>query len=318
MTWSSLSSFLLLCTTKVWVLSQLQSRNFKIINLHKIPCTKLFHLRRRLAKKLLAKADCLLDKTLSFPSIQLSNSQTLILDVVETGVFMLALAQPQWRKNADVPKIYFTWRRWCISDSDSESECQNQRERKLGPSQKLNIRNCKGCTHKVVLLMGLCATWWKLAICQYQTWDNFLHSKPSDTKFTVATRKFKQMKAFDGFKNEIWCMTVAYVDKLAKDFNGVKYLLLRQDLFDRTVDTKRRKPENSKETVRAFLTMDTKKTRPKKNCVDKWTEFAGEFRKLCRAEGIQIYSTLSETKAAFCCKCSTIPEKHTLRLHGRQ
>ena len=31
----------------------------------------------------------------------------------------------------------------------------------------------------------------------------------------------------------------------------------------------------------------------------KGTEFAGEFKKLCKAEGIQIYSTMSETKAAF-------------------
>ena len=28
-------------------------------------------------------------------------------------------------------------------------------------------------------------------------------------------------------------------------------------------------------------------------------EFAGEFKKLCKAEGIQSYSTMSETKAAF-------------------
>ena len=29
------------------------------------------------------------------------------------------------------------------------------------------------------------------------------------------------------------------------------------------------------------------------------TEFAGEFKKLCKAEGIEIYPTMSETKAAF-------------------
>ena len=56
---------------------------------------------------------------------------------------------------------------------------------------------------------------------------------------------------------------------------------------------------DSKETVRAFLTMISKKNRPKKNWVDKGTEFAGEFKKLCKAEGIQIYSTMSETKAEF-------------------
>ena len=50
----------------------------------------------------------------------------------------------------------------------------------------------------------------------------FLHSKPSYTKLTLATRKFKRMKAFARFKNEIWCMDLAYVDKLAKDNNGVK------------------------------------------------------------------------------------------------
>ena len=91
-----------------------------------------------------------------------------------------------------------------------------------------------------------------------------MHSKPSYTKFTLATRKFKRMKAFARLKNEIWCMDSAYVEKLAKDNNGVKYLLVRQDLFDRTVDAKRMKTRDSKETVRAFLTLITMKNRPKK------------------------------------------------------
>ena len=108
----------------------------------------------------------------------------------------------------------------------------------------------------------------------------FLHSKPSYTKFTLATRKFKRMKAFARFKNECWCMDLAYVDKLAKDKNGVEYLLVRHDLFDRTVDAKGMKTKDSKVTVRAFLIMITKENRPKTNWVDKGTEFAGEFEKL--------------------------------------
>ena len=64
----------------------------------------------------------------------------------------------------------------------------------------------------------------------------FLHSNLSYTNFTLATRKFKRMKAFARFKIEICCIDLAYVDKLAKDNNGVKYLLVRQDLFDRTLD----------------------------------------------------------------------------------
>ena len=94
-------------------------------------------------------------------------------------------------------------------------------------------------------------------------------------------------------------MDLAYVDKLAKDKNGVKYLLVRQDLFDRTVDAKGTETKESKETVCEFWTRVTKKSPPKKNWVDKGTEFTGEFKKLCNAEGIQNYSTMTETKAAF-------------------
>ena len=66
----------------------------------------------------------------------------------------------------------------------------------------------------------------------------FLHSKPSYTKSTLATRQLKQTKAFVRSKIELWCMDLAYVDKLAKDINGVKYLLVHQDLLHRTVDAK--------------------------------------------------------------------------------
>ena len=72
------------------------------------------------------------------------------------------------------------------------------------------------------------------------------------------------MKVFAWFENEISCMDSAYVDKLAKDNNGVKYLLVCQDLFDRTVDAKGMKIKDSKETVPAFLSMITKKNSPKK------------------------------------------------------
>ena len=91
----------------------------------------------------------------------------------------------------------------------------------------------------------------------------FLHSKTSYTRFKQATRKFKRMRAFARLKNEIWCMDLAYVDNLAKDNNGVKYLLVRQDLLDRTVDAKGMKTKNPKETVKTFSKMITKKNRPK-------------------------------------------------------
>ena len=127
----------------------------------------------------------------------------------------------------------------------------------------------------------------------------FLHSKDSYTKFTLTTQKFKKLRAFARFRNEIWCMDLAYVDNLAKENNGVKNLLVRQDLFDRTVNAKGMKTKDSQETVEAFSSMIKKRNRPKKVWVDKGTEFAGAFRKFCATEGIQVYSTMSETKAAF-------------------
>ena len=94
-------------------------------------------------------------------------------------------------------------------------------------------------------------------------------------------------------------MDLAYVDKLSKDKNGVKYLLFRQDFFDGTVDAKRMNTKDSKETVKTFSKKIAKKNRPKEIWVDQGIELAGEFKKFCSAEGIETYSTMSETKAAF-------------------
>ena len=57
---------------------------------------------------LFSTADSLVDKVMSCPRIELSNSQTLFLDGVETSIFQLDFAQQLLRKNADVPDIYFT------------------------------------------------------------------------------------------------------------------------------------------------------------------------------------------------------------------
>ena len=79
----------------------------------------------------------------------------------------------------------------------------------------------------------------------------------------------------------------------------MKYLPLRQNLFDRTVDAKGMKTEDSKKTACAILTMIAKKNRRKKIWVDERQEFAGEFKELIKNEDLQNYSTMSETKSAF-------------------
>ena len=81
-------------------------------------------------------------------------------------------------------------------------------------------------------------------------------------------------------------MDLAYVDKLAKKNNAVKYLLNRQDLFDRTVNATRMKTKDSQEIVKTFSSKITKRNRPKKTWFDKENEFAGAFKRFCAAEGI--------------------------------
>ena len=49
----------------------------------------------------------------------------------------------------------------------------------------------------------------KASILSVSKVRQFLHSKPSYTKFTLASGKFKRMKAFARFKNEFWCLDLA-------------------------------------------------------------------------------------------------------------
>ena len=72
------------------------------------PTYQIDSLKKEINKKLFSKADSLVDKILSCPRMKLSHSQTLILDGVETGIFLSDVAQQLRRKNADVPDIYFT------------------------------------------------------------------------------------------------------------------------------------------------------------------------------------------------------------------
>ena len=43
----------------------------------------------------------------------------------------------------------------------------------------------------------------------------FLHSKTSYTMYKQATRKLKNMRGFARFKDEIWCMDLAYVNEMS-------------------------------------------------------------------------------------------------------
>ena len=227
------------------------------------PTYRIDLVKKEVNEILFSKADSLVDNVLSCPRIKLSNSQTLILDGVETGIFLSDFAQQLRRKNADAPDIYFTLLD-AADISPTPIRMPKLKREEAGSLSKSERQKLQRLYTQGGAAYGSVRNLVKASNLSVSKVRQFLHSKPSCTSFTLATRKFKRMKAFARFKNEIWCMDLAYVDKPAKDNNGVKYLLVRQDLFDRTVDAKRMKTKNSKETVRAFLTMNKRRNRNKK------------------------------------------------------
>ena len=82
-------------------------------------------------------------------------------------------------------------------------------------------------------------------------------------------------------------MYLAYVDELGEENNGVKHLLIRQDLSDRFLYAKRLQTKDSKQTVRAVLTTITERNRLENIWVDKGTKFPRKFKNICKPEGIQ-------------------------------
>ena len=66
------------------------------------PTYQIDSLKRDINKKLFGRADSLIDKILSCSRIKLSNSQTIILDGVDTGVLISDFTLHLRRKNADV------------------------------------------------------------------------------------------------------------------------------------------------------------------------------------------------------------------------
>ena len=128
--------------------------------------------------------------------------------------------------------------------------------------------------------------------------DTFLQQKDAHTKYRQIQRKFPRLKVIAYEINEIWSIDVAYVDKLAKYNNGVKYLLVAVDVLSRFLRVVPMRSKSAPDAAKAFEKM-IEKVQPQKVWSDKGTEFKGAFKNLCDKRGIATYTTASETKSAF-------------------
>ena len=95
---------------------------------------------------------------------------------------------------------------------------------------------------------------------------------------------FRRHQAFYKYSNEIWCMDLVFVDKLASQNNGVKFLLVAVDNFSRFVRVQTKKTKYAKDTLQAFRKLISQKNTPEKLWVDKRTEYGGTLKKILRGE----------------------------------
>ena len=241
-----------------------------------IPTYHRSTLKKEINQQLSTSASPLVNKILEPPRIKPSNSNTLILYGLETGVLLKDFPQRLKRKNVPIFTLVYLTQPASLPTLLSTVMPREQKEG-LGSLSKAERQKLWRLYTQGFAAYVSARNLAKAAKLSPLKVREFLHSKTSYTGFTQVTGKFKRMRAFARFKKEIWCMYLAYVDKLAKDKNGVKYLLVHQDLFDRTVDAKVMTTKDSKETVKTFSQKITKKNRPKKVWVDQGTEFTGEF-----------------------------------------
>ena len=110
----------------------------------------------------------------------------------------------------------------------------------------------------------------------------FLHSKDAYTQFHIAHRKFPRLRVVAKSVNEIWCMDLAQMDKLAQHNQGVKYLLVSIDVMSRFVRVESMKDKTAQSTKNAFMKMLTHGEQPKRIWTDQGTEFEGGFRTFCK------------------------------------
>ena len=89
--------------------------------------------------------------------------------------------------------------------------------------------------------------------------EHFLQTKSSNTKFGPPIRRFRRLQAFSKYINEIWCVDLAFVDKLVSQNKGVKYLLVAVDVFSRFVRVQTMKTKYAKVNLQAFKKMISQK-----------------------------------------------------------
>ena len=112
-------------------------------------------------------------------------------------------------------------------------------------------------------------------------------------------RNFKCNKVYAREIDSLWEADLAFVHDVAKENDGVNYLLVVIDVFSKLLWVRPMKNKSARSLVQAFDSILSEKRKPEKLRTDKGTEFVNKsFQQYLKKQGIQFYTAKNEPKAA--------------------
>ena len=114
-----------------------------------------------------------------------------------------------------------------------------------------------------------------------------------------ARRAFKHNQIYAPEIDSLWEADLVFVQDVAKQNNGVKYLLVAIDVLSKYAWVSPMKDKKGKSLIAAFNSILKKGRKPEKLRTDKGTEFVNvSFQNYLKKEGIDFYVATNEPKAA--------------------
>ena len=108
-------------------------------------------------------------------------------------------------------------------------------------------------------------------------------------------RNFKRNKIYAPEIDSLWESDFAFVQDLAKENDGVNYLLVVTDVFSKSLWVRQMKNKNARSLVQAFDTILSEKRKPEELRTDKGTEFINKsFQQFLKKQGIQFYNATNK------------------------
>ena len=112
-------------------------------------------------------------------------------------------------------------------------------------------------------------------------------------------RTFKQNKVYAPKIDSLWEADLAFVQDVAKENDGVNYLLVVIDVLSKYVWVRAIKNKTARSLTEAFDSILSEGRKPEKLRMDKGTEFVNEsFQQYLKKKGIQFYTANNEPKAS--------------------